>query len=107
MTEKADLRDGKLVVAETQAHYMVTPACHVRKLVTGADDAKLLSKVKTEDQLKALGAEQLADSLLLGETAYEVTPGYIAEVPLTAGKPADKKTHPESDMLAAFLLDKL
>jgi hypothetical protein len=50
------------------------------------------------------------DSVLLGETAYEVSPGYIAEVkPAAPAGRQDKKkaSSPEADLLAAFILDKL
>ena len=71
--------------------YPVTPAVHFVALVTGEDDQKLVAKVKTEVQLQALGAEQMADSVLLGETAYEVVPGYVAEV----GPPPRLKAEPK------------
>ncbi|MHB8878371.1 MAG: hypothetical protein ACYC8T_32145, partial [Myxococcaceae bacterium] len=78
-----------------------------RTLVTGADDHKLLSKVKTDEQLHALGAEHMSDSVLIGETAYEVTQGFITEVaPPPPGKAA-KPASPDADLLAAFLLDKM
>jgi len=102
--EKADLKDGKLVMAQETGGYVVKPAVHFLQVVSGEDERKLVSKVKTEEQLKKLGAEQVAESVLLGETAYEVAPGYVAEVP-TGGPP--KKPSSETDMLAAFLLGKL
>ena len=106
--EQADLRDGKLWISEGQATHPVTPAVHFRALISGADDQRLISKVKTDAQLKQLGAEQMMDSVLLGETAYEVTPGYVTEVSVArAADPKRATTTGESEMLAAFLLDKL
>lgn len=50
----------------------------------------------------------MADSVLLGDTAYEVVPGYVAEVSLPSdASPADGKTGSEADLLAAFLLNKM
>jgi hypothetical protein len=110
-SEKADLQDGKLVVNENKASHAVTPAVHFEKLVSGNDTGQLVGRVKTMAQLDALGAEHMMDSVILGETAYQVTPGYIADVPAPApaAKPGDKKkaTSPEADLLAAFILDKL
>jgi hypothetical protein len=68
--------------------------------------------VKTQAQLQAMGAEQLGDSCLIGETAYEVVEGFVAEVIVAPGaaKAADtkkKSSSPEADLLAAFILDKL
>src|SRR5512132_532006 len=82
LEDKADVKDGVLVVTGEEGVYPVTPAVHLVQLVTGEDANGLVTKVKTEDQLKALGAEQMADSVLLGDTAYEVVPGYVAEVSL-------------------------
>ena len=106
--EKADLQDGKLVVTEGKASHSVTPAVHFVKLVSGADQGQLVGRVKTMSQLDQLGCEHMMDSVILGDAAYEVTPGYIAEVAAPAGKGDKKKaTSPEADLLAAFILDKL
>lgn len=108
LEDKADVRDGKLSLPGENASFPVTAAVHFVKLVSGADDRKLVSKVKSLEHLQSLGGEHLADSVILGETAYEVVPGYLTEVPLPAAKPAaDKKANPEADLLAAFLLNKL
>ncbi len=107
LADKADLRDGKLVVAvEGGASFPTVPAVHFVKLVSGEDTHKLVSKVKTETQLGGLGADQMNDSVLIGDTAYEVVPGYVAEIPV-APRPADKKPNSETDLLAAFILNKM
>jgi hypothetical protein len=103
LADKADIQDDQLVLAGEAARVPVVPAVHFVALVSGADEHGLVAKVKTEPQLQSLGAEQMADSVLLGEAAYEVVPGYVAEV---AG-PAPRKDVPETDLLAAFLLNKM
>ena len=47
----------------------------------------------------------MADSVLIGDSAYEVVPGYVAEVaaPAPAGRQAEFGTGPA----AAFLLNKM
>ena len=108
LEDKADVKDGVLVVTGESGVYPVSPAVHVVQLVTGEDSNRLVTKVKTEDQLKSLGAEQMADSVLLGDTAYEVVPGYVAEVPSPTEAPLeDGKPGSETDLLAAFLLNKM
>lgn len=108
LEDKADLKEGKLVVAGEKTQYQVTPAVHFIKIVAGADERKLVAKVKTEEQLAQLGAEHLSDSVVLGESAYEVVPGYVAEVPAPAAGKGDKKqSNPEADLLAAFILNKM
>lgn len=109
LDDKADIKDGVLVVTGEEGVYPVVPAVHLLQVVSGEDSQGLIAKVKTEEQLKSLGAEQMADSVLLGETAYEVVPGYVAEVSLSpsdAGS-ADGKPGSEADLLAAFLLNKM
>ncbi|RKH13760.1 hypothetical protein D7V97_04870 [Corallococcus sp. CA053C] len=104
LADKADLREGRLVVAEGGGDWPLTPAVHVLQLVSGEDTHQLVSRVKTEEQLARLGAEQMADSILVGDSAYEVVPGYVAEV----GAPSpERKPNSETDLLAAFILDKM
>jgi hypothetical protein len=103
LEEKADLKDGQLVVAGEEGVYPVTGAVHFVQIVSGEDTQGLVTKVKTEAQLQSLGAEQMADSVILGESAYEVVPGYVTEV----APPEDTKPKSEADLLAAFLLNKM
>lgn len=109
LEDKADVKDGVLALNGEEGVYPVTPAVHIRQLVTGEDTNGLVSKVKTEEQLKTLGAEQMADSVLLGDTAYEVVPGYVAEVvaPAAEAPPPGGQPGSETDLLAAFLLNKM
>ena len=109
LEDKADVKDGQLVVSGEQGVYPVTPAVHILQVVSGEDTQGLVTKVKTESQLSSLGAEQMADSVLLGDTAYEVVPGYLAEVPVppSDAPSADGKSGSEADLLAAFLLNKM
>ena len=111
MDEKADLEDGKLVVKEGSSSHPVMAAVHFVKVVSGNDQHQLTGRVKTMKQLDELGAEHMMDSVLLGETAFEVVPGYVTEVmaPPPAARPDPKKKQisPEADLLAAFILDKL
>lgn len=108
LDDKADLREGKLVVTGEQGEFSIAPAVHFVRLVSGEDDRALVSKVKTQDQLTELGAEHMMDSVLLGESAYEVVPGYVTEVAPPAPTGQEKRPKDtDADMLAAFLLDKI
>ena len=63
--------------------YVLGPAVRFMEVLgTDRDPNALLGKVKTDAQLRALGAEQLGDSVVLGELAYEVEPGFVAELAL-------------------------
>jgi hypothetical protein len=109
LSEKADMKDGKLVIANEPVSYPLTQAVHFARLVSGQDDKNLVNKVKTEAQLAELGAEQMADSVLLGDTAYEVVPGYVLQHREAAG-PGPGPARPgttDTNLLADFLLNKL
>jgi hypothetical protein len=107
LEDKADVRDGRLVVmVEGGASFPVVPAVHFLQLVSGEDTHGLVARVKTEEQLQRLGGEQMADSVLIGDSAYEVVPGYVTEVAAPA-RPVDGKPNSEADLLAAFLLNKM
>ena len=100
-SDKADLHEHALVVTGETVRYPVEPAVHVTSLVSGADEHHLLKKVKTDVQLASLGAERLADSVVAGESAYDVESGYVIQVPDPPGAPT------ETAMLADYLLNKI
>jgi hypothetical protein len=102
--EKADLQEDSLVIPAENATYPLTPAVHFTKVVSGEDERGLVNKVKSKAQLDALSAEQMMDSVILGDDAYEVVPGYTAEV---SAPGAGKKAGSEADLLAEFFLNKL
>lgn len=105
--EKADIRDDRLAVTGDPATYAVLPAVHFVSLVTGDDPHQLVGKVKTAPQLEALGAEHLDDSVILGDAAFDVVPGYLTSVPEDSAAAAKSAPQQEQDLLAAFLLNKL
>src|SRR5258708_30718888 len=45
----------------------------------GEDTVGLLQKVKTTDALKQMGAEHYMESVILGEVAYQVQQGFLAD----------------------------
>jgi hypothetical protein len=110
ISEVADLSDGHLIVRETQSKYLLVSALYFSNLASGDDTHNLLGRVKSLDQLAHLNPEHMADSCLIGETAYETNPGYVIEVVAqvpTKAEPKKKTASPEADLLAAFILDKL
>src|SRR5450432_1826340 len=65
------LGDGK--------HFALTSAVRFMKMEAGEDSAGLLQKVKTTDALKQMGAEHYMESVILGEVAYQVQQGFLAD----------------------------
>jgi hypothetical protein len=60
--------------------YVLEPAAHFLRVVGTEGDAHgFLHRVKTEATLRALGAEVMADAVVLGDVAYQVEPGFLAE----------------------------
>jgi len=100
-TDQADVHDQALVLSGEAAKFPVEPAVHVKALVSGPDEHQLLRKVKTDAQLSELGAERLADSVVAGESAYDVEAGYVVQVPDPGPAPT------ETALLADYLLNKL
>lgn len=60
--------------------YALDPAVRFLKVLgQDADPNGLVHKVKTVVQLREMGAEAVDDSCILGDLAYEVQPGFLAE----------------------------
>ena len=105
LDDTADIQDEHLVVRAEDARFPVVPAVHFLTLVEGEDAARLVGKVKTQAQLEALGADHMAESVVVGDTAYEVASGYVADVPAPQG-PGGGRPATDADLLAAAFLNK-
>ena len=58
----------------------LVPGCYFTTVQAGSDATfKLLGKVKGKAAVAALGAEMYMNSVILGETAYEVEVGFVAK----------------------------
>jgi len=86
----ADLTADGLQVPSASVTLQVEAAYRFTAVLDGADDARLQGKVKTERQLRELGAEPYGDSVLLGEVVYQVVPGFTARTP--SGAPREWRT---------------
>jgi hypothetical protein len=120
--------DGNvLTILGENKNFALTSAVRFMKMEAGEDTAGLLQKVKTTAALKQMGAEHYMESVILGENAYQVQQGFLADAnalrraaaasqppaPKTApaaappGQTAEEKASGEQDMLERFLLDNL
>jgi hypothetical protein len=60
--------------------YALEPAVRFLRVAGGeADPNQLLARVKPLSQLREMGAEAVADSVVLGDVAYEVEQGFLVE----------------------------
>ncbi|TMA18029.1 MAG: hypothetical protein E6J88_19885 [Deltaproteobacteria bacterium] len=72
--------DGNvLTILGEGKNFALTSAVRFMKMEAGDDNAGLLQKVKTTDALKQMGAEHYMESVILGESAYQVQQGFLAD----------------------------
>src|SRR5205807_10598065 len=68
-----------LTILGDNKNFALTSAVRFIKMEAGDDTAGLLHKVKTTDALKQMGAEHYMESVILGESAYNVQQGFLAD----------------------------
>jgi hypothetical protein len=75
---KVELTAEELTIKGEDRRYRILEAARVVAEVTGSPDPhELVGKVKTRQFLIELGAELLETSMVLGDNAYEVVPGFL------------------------------
>jgi hypothetical protein len=111
----AELQDGELTLLAVGRRYRLAEAVHVVSDASGGGDAELVGRVKARVYLEQLGAEIVETSMLLGDAAYDVEPGWIGVPSLpfadyaasasTRGKGGRPLAEPKSDeeLLARFV----
>ena len=131
---RVQVEGNVLIILGEGKHFALTSAVRFIKMEAGDDTVGLLQKVKTTDALKSMGAEHYMESVILGEAAYAVQQGFLADAnalrraaqasqpPVAAAPPPRKAAPPppvaaasapvdatagEGDLLAQFLLDNL
>lgn len=78
--DRVDLAGEELLLKDEGRKFKILEAMHVLREVAGGGDVhSLVGKVKTRDQLVALSAEVLEGSMILGDDAYDVAPGFVGE----------------------------
>jgi hypothetical protein len=123
---KVDLVGDELTIKTEARRYHILEAARIVREVTGLADANdLVGKVKTREHLSGLGADLLENSMVLGDNAYDVIPGFMgapvgsfeehlagparADAQKAAGNAQARGAAPTSDedLLAQFLLGNL
>jgi hypothetical protein len=75
---RVDLIGPELHLKASSRRYRVVEAVHIVAEVTGVPDTyELVGRVKSHVFLAELGAEVLDTSVVLGDNAYEVVPGFL------------------------------
>jgi hypothetical protein len=103
---------------EGQRFRLKTALRFMEEVAGGGDEPALVGKVKDLDQLGDIGGEHYADSVVLGDNAYQVIEGFVGE-PLHEEEPAgtgmslesaaqaalgEQRSSGEIDLLARFFL---
>lgn len=110
--ERVELNGNELLLRDEGRKYRIVEAVHVIADAAGRGDTrKLIGKVKSKDQLE--GAEILEDSVVIGDDAYDVIPGFAGEPVGAFDARAKDSVRPPSpaandeDLLAQFLIKSL
>ena len=87
--ERVNLEGEMLQLPGAGVVLRLVPGCYFTSVQAGSDETfKLLGKVKAKAAVSALGAEMYMNSVILGETAYEVEVGFVAKPVGSAGPDA-------------------
>lgn len=113
----ADLRGEKLEARGAGTSYFVEEAVHVTAEVTGSTEVpELVGRVRPLHELTSLGAEILDRSMVIGDLAYDIVPGFlvaplgrepVGSVFLALSSLSDKASYSDEEMLARYLIEKL
>lgn len=77
-SEQAELAGSRLSFRAHPGALQLVPAALFKRVSAGQTDPHMLvGKVLDEEAVLALGGETYMSSVLLGETAYDVEPGFV------------------------------
>ncbi len=123
-----DLRGSELTILAEARRYTLAEAVRIIGEVTGGPDTNdLVGRVKSKNYLQELGAELLETSMVLGDNAYDVIPGWLgapvgsftehvtsaerknarASATSESGGFSGEEPRTDEDLLARFLLERL
>lgn len=78
--DKASLIDNRLTLTELGRAFAVEPAVRFMKVAGDEEDPNdLINRVKTEGELVELGADLYMNSVIHGDVAYDVQPGFVGQ----------------------------
>lgn len=114
--DRVDFNADELTIKLESRRYRMIEAVRVMREVTdGSDPNELIGKVKSRGYMLELGAEIMEGSMILGDNAYDIVPGFVgapigsfeehrASMPGTgAGTEALPAVTSDEELLAAFM----
>jgi hypothetical protein len=122
--EKIVLEGEQLTILEENRTYLLNQAVYfIEDVGDGSDQYKLVGRVKNKGVLEEMEAEHYMDSVLIGDSAYQVVSGFagapeakIAEqiqkkssdiTGAIASQTGDETDVDDRELLARFLIDNL
>ena len=106
--ERVDIQGAEMLLRDEGRRYTISEAVHVlRDAAGGGDRSGLLGKVKSREQLNELGAEVFENSMIVGDDAYDVVPGFVGTPIGAAPAQVPSAGDDEEDLLQQFLLKSL
>ena len=86
MDQKAILDSGRLTLTELGRVFLVEPAVRFMTVAGNEDDPNdLLNRVLTEKELTKMGADLYMNSVIHGDIAYDVQPGFVGRAEPMSG----------------------
>ena len=107
MDGSVELNDGILSILSESRRFRLTEAVRVLGEVSGSGDVRELDgRAKERAELETLGAEILESSMLLGDAAYDIVPGWLGSPvePPSVQSARDVRVEPELETEEEVLL---
>ena len=111
---RVEVSGRELTIRAENRRYQIVDAIRVLREVThGQDQYDIVGQVKSVNFLMELGAELLGTSMILGESAYDVVPGFLGtpmgsfEDHRAATATAEAATQSDEELLARYLVGDL
>jgi hypothetical protein len=108
--DRVEIERDELTIRSENRRFRIIEAVRILREVAGAgDEQELIGKVKSKNYLTELGAEILEESMILGDAAYDVVPGFVGapigtfEEHRASIPDAGTATSSDEELLAAFL----
>ena len=77
---RISIEGDTMVLVELKRSFLIRPAVRILSVEGSDEDPRdLIGKVKEHSELEAMGADHLATSLIVDDTAYKVENGYVGD----------------------------
>jgi len=109
-SDRVEIERDELTILGENRRFRIAEAVRIIREVAGAgDEQELIGKVKSKNYLAELGAEIMEESMIIGDAAYDVVPGFVGapigsfEEHRASIPDAAATSSTDEELLAAFL----